>query len=57
MQQAVRGSRMVLSEGGNHGQFLFDGNSCVDQPVTRYLLTGKLPAADVRCAASPAPDA
>lgn len=57
MQQAIRGSRMVLSEGGNHGQFLFDRNRCVDQPVTQYLLTGKLPATDVRCAASPAPDA
>ncbi|MDT8910165.1 alpha/beta hydrolase [Amycolatopsis sp. PS_44_ISF1] len=56
MQQALRGSRLVLSASGNHGQFLFDQNACVDQPVTDYLLTGRLPAADVRCAA-PAPPA
>lgn len=55
MQQAMRGSRLVLSAGGNHGQFLFDHNSCVDKPVVDYLLTGQLPAADVKCAASPPP--
>ncbi|MBB4682859.1 alpha/beta hydrolase [Amycolatopsis jiangsuensis] len=55
MQRAFEGSRMVLSDGGNHGQFLFDQNDCVDKPVTQYLLTGQLPAADVKCAAPPAP--
>ncbi|GAA3566453.1 alpha/beta hydrolase [Amycolatopsis ultiminotia] len=57
MQQAMQGSRMVLSDGGNHGQFLFDENTCVDEPVTQYLRTGKLPAADVKCPAPPAPGA
>ena len=55
MQQAMRGSRLVLSAGGNHGQFLFDQNACVDKPVVDYLLTGRLPAADVKCAAPPSP--
>ncbi|MFD9888127.1 alpha/beta hydrolase [Amycolatopsis sp. NPDC059027] len=55
MQQALRGSRLVLADSGNHGQFLFDRNPCVDKPVADYLLTGKLPDADVRCPAPPNP--
>ncbi|GAA4529015.1 alpha/beta hydrolase [Amycolatopsis samaneae] len=55
MQQALRGSRLVLAGGGNHGQFLFGGNACVDKPVADYLLTGTLPGADVGCPAVPPP--
>ncbi|MEU7687880.1 alpha/beta hydrolase [Streptomyces spectabilis] len=51
----MKGSRLVVAGGGNHGQFLFDANSCVDKHGSRYLLTGKLPARDATCPATPAP--
>ncbi|MEV0443810.1 alpha/beta hydrolase [Streptomyces spectabilis] len=55
MHTALKGSRLVVAGGGNHGQFLFDANSCVDKHGSRYLLTGKLPARDATCPATPAP--
>jgi pimeloyl-ACP methyl ester carboxylesterase len=55
MHQALSGSRLVVAAGGNHGQFLFDTNSCMDNHGSRYLLTGKLPAKDATCKATPAP--
>ncbi|MEU8566999.1 alpha/beta hydrolase [Streptomyces pathocidini] len=55
MRQALAGSRLVVAGGGNHGQFLFDANPCMDRHATRYLSTGKLPAKDATCKASPAP--
>ncbi len=33
---------ITITDDGNHGS-AFDGNPCVDRPVTRYLTTGKLP--------------
>lgn len=55
MRQALSGSRLVVAGGGNHGQYLFDGNACMDGYANRYLLTGKLPAADATCKAAPSP--
>ncbi|ANP54702.1 pimeloyl-ACP methyl ester carboxylesterase [Streptomyces griseochromogenes] len=55
MHQALSGSRLVVAGGGNHGQYLFDGNTCMDRHGSRYLLTGRLPATDSTCPATPAP--
>ncbi|MFJ5549200.1 alpha/beta fold hydrolase [Streptomyces sp. NPDC093225] len=55
MHRALGASRLVVAGGGNHGQFLFAGNDCMDRHGSRYLLTGRLPAADATCPATPAP--
>jgi pimeloyl-ACP methyl ester carboxylesterase len=55
MRSAPRGSRLVTAAGGNHGQFLYDENTCLDQPAADYLVTGTLPANDVSCPAVPPP--
>ncbi|MFI1207202.1 alpha/beta hydrolase [Streptomyces sp. NPDC020802] len=49
----LKGSKMVTVLGGEgHGVYP-NGNACTDDTVTGYLLTGKLPAKDVTCAATP----
>ncbi|AOR36661.1 hypothetical protein BFF78_41405 [Streptomyces fodineus] len=55
MHQVLAGSRLVVAGGGNHGQYLFDGNTCMDGHGSRYLLTGRLPADNATCPAAPAP--
>ncbi|MFJ3234600.1 alpha/beta hydrolase [Streptomyces sp. NPDC086787] len=55
MHQALSGSRLVVAAGGNHGQYLFDTNACMDAYGDHYLLTGQLPTADATCKASPPP--
>ncbi|GAU64835.1 putative tripeptidyl aminopeptidase [Streptomyces sp. NBRC 110611] len=52
--RALRGSRLVTVDGGDHGQYL-NGNGCVDRIVDTYLLTGSVPARDTSCPAAPAP--
>ncbi|CAM5568416.1 Pimeloyl-ACP methyl ester carboxylesterase OS=Streptomyces violarus OX=67380 GN=FHS41_007492 PE=3 SV=1 [Streptomyces violarus] len=48
----LKGSKMVTVLGGEgHGVYP-SGNACTDGTVTRYLLTGKLPAKDVTCKAT-----
>ncbi|MEU0098406.1 alpha/beta hydrolase [Streptomyces sp. NPDC006267] len=48
----LRGSKMVTVLGGEgHGVYP-SGNACTDGTVTRYLLTGRLPAKDVTCHAT-----
>lgn len=48
----LKGSRMVTVLGGEgHGVYP-SGNACTDGTVTRYLVTGKLPAKDVTCEAT-----
>ncbi|MFJ3202284.1 alpha/beta hydrolase [Streptomyces sp. NPDC086989] len=54
LHKALRGSRMVLAQGGEgHGVYLADPNSCANAPVSSYLTTGRLPAADVTCTTAP----
>ncbi|MGW2492771.1 alpha/beta hydrolase [Streptomyces sp. NPDC001606] len=55
MHKVMTGSRLVVADGGNHGQYLFDGNSCMDAQGNSYLLTGKLPAKDTTCKGVAAP--
>lgn len=53
LHAALKGSKMVTVLGGEgHGVYP-NGNACTDGTVTRYLLTGKLPAKDVTCEATP----
>ncbi|MFE6225025.1 alpha/beta hydrolase [Streptomyces sp. NPDC057854] len=46
-------ARMVSVDRGGHGSYLVSaggtGNACGDRTVTRFLLTGARPPADVRC--------
>ncbi|MFJ9828989.1 alpha/beta hydrolase [Streptomyces sp. NPDC101160] len=42
-------ARLVSVDHGGHGMYLSNGNACGDATVTRFLLTGERPAADVTC--------
>ncbi|MFD7978668.1 alpha/beta hydrolase [Streptomyces sp. NPDC059071] len=42
-------ARLVSVDRGGHGMYLSNGNACGDHTVTRFLLTGERPAADVTC--------
>ncbi|MFJ9579098.1 alpha/beta hydrolase [Streptomyces sp. NPDC101191] len=42
-------ARLVSVDHGGHGMYLGNGNACGDRTVTRFLLTGERPAADVTC--------
>ncbi|GGR75268.1 alpha/beta hydrolase [Streptomyces aureoverticillatus] len=56
MHRALKGSRMVtVDEGEGHG-VLFNGpatNACAENTSMAYLATGRLPAKDVTCHATP----
>ncbi|MEV7829259.1 alpha/beta hydrolase [Streptomyces subrutilus] len=53
MRDKLKGSALVVEEGGgNHGVAL-SGNTCLDEKVAAYLRTGR--AADAACPAQPAP--
>jgi pimeloyl-ACP methyl ester carboxylesterase len=53
-QQLGRRSSLTTVDQGGHGVFLLSTNTCGNQTVTDYLVTGTLPA-DKSCAADPAP--
>ncbi|MFF6832717.1 alpha/beta hydrolase [Streptomyces sp. NPDC012438] len=62
LHRLLRGSRLVVEEGGgNHGVTLA-GNDCLDGHLAAYLATGRLPRgadgaeADAVCAALPEPE-
>jgi pimeloyl-ACP methyl ester carboxylesterase len=42
-------SRLLSYAGWGHGAYFVAGNYCVDSHVTRYLLTGRVPAAGTVC--------
>lgn len=53
----LKGSKMLTVLGGEgHGVYP-NGNACTDGTVTGYLLTGRLPAKDMTCEATPASNA
>ncbi|WP_323184430.1 alpha/beta hydrolase [Streptomyces sp. NBC_00199] len=57
MHRAWPGSRLVTVTGSDrHGLYGAYGDDCADRTVNAYLRTGRLPAADVICAA-PGPSA
>lgn len=49
MARAFPASRTVTYAGGQHVVFGLAGSACVNTPVTRYLLTTRLPAMDLAC--------
>ncbi|GAA1957526.1 alpha/beta hydrolase [Amycolatopsis minnesotensis] len=53
MHTALPGSKLVVADSGNHGQYLQDNNPCVDGYGTAYLESGELPDAGKTCAAPP----
>jgi pimeloyl-ACP methyl ester carboxylesterase len=56
MHKLLRGSRLVtVTHNTNHGQYLFEGNACVDSHANAYLLRGALPARDAECVGNPHP--
>ncbi|MGX2993686.1 alpha/beta hydrolase [Streptomyces sp. JNUCC 64] len=61
LHRELRGSRLVVEEGGgNHGVTL-SGNDCLDRHLADYLATGRVPdergpGADAVCARSPEPE-
>ncbi|MEU6954067.1 alpha/beta hydrolase [Streptomyces sp. NPDC045714] len=58
LRRALKGSRLVtVDEGQGHGVYALGISACADEVTTRYLITGRLPARDVTCAADPLPAA
>ncbi|MFH8729071.1 alpha/beta hydrolase [Streptomyces termitum] len=50
MRRVLHGARMVTVAGGEgHGAVVAERPSCADADVTRYLVTGRLPAKDRTC--------
>ncbi len=47
--QLLPGSRLLSYAGWGHAAYLTAGNFCVDSHVTRYLVTGEVPAAGTVC--------
>jgi pimeloyl-ACP methyl ester carboxylesterase len=59
MHHLLRGSGLVVEEGGGNHGITLSGNACLDDRLAAYLRTGKVPhgrgEADATCAALPAP--
>ncbi|MGW7364976.1 alpha/beta hydrolase [Streptomyces sp. NPDC054841] len=60
LHRKLRGSRLVVEDGGGNHGITLGGNACLDRYLTDYLATGKLPRAgageaDAVCAAGPEP--
>ncbi|MGA1146523.1 MAG: alpha/beta fold hydrolase [Candidatus Nanopelagicales bacterium] len=47
------GSRTITYDGTQHVAYLFVPSRCVNEPVTRYLLTRTLPSGNLACSYSP----
>ncbi|MFD3804285.1 alpha/beta hydrolase [Streptomyces sp. NPDC058611] len=53
MRDRLKGSALVVEEGGGNHGIALSGNKCLDEKVAAYLRTGT--AADATCPAQPAP--
>jgi pimeloyl-ACP methyl ester carboxylesterase len=51
LQSRITGSRLLTYDSTEHGAF-GRGVTCIDKPVTRYLITRGLPRRDARCASA-----
>lgn len=49
LANTFRGSRTITYDGTQHVAYLFVPSTCVNEPVSRYLLTRELPPRDVTC--------
>ncbi|WP_217139930.1 alpha/beta hydrolase [Streptomyces sp. AC627_RSS907] len=60
MHRLLRGSRLVVEEGGGNHGITLSGNTCLDQHLAAYLADGTVPRgdgeADAVCAALPGPE-
>ncbi len=61
VHRLLRGSRLVVEEGGGNHGITLSGNACLDRHLAAYLADGTLPRggggeADAVCAALPAPE-
>ncbi|MDN3293937.1 alpha/beta hydrolase [Streptomyces ficellus] len=62
VRQKLRGSRLVVEQGGGNHAVTLNGNACLDRHLVRYLETGELPkggghgTVDAVCAAAPDPE-
>ncbi|MFJ9801503.1 alpha/beta hydrolase [Streptomyces wuyuanensis] len=62
VHRRLRGSRLVVEQGGGNHATSLSGNACMDRHVTDYLATGKLPPAaltgeaDAYCATGKEPE-
>ncbi|MGW4054097.1 alpha/beta hydrolase [Streptomyces sp. NPDC004779] len=52
LRRVMKGARMVTVLGGQ-GHGVYGSGSCADATATAYLTTGRLPASDVKCKATP----
>jgi pimeloyl-ACP methyl ester carboxylesterase len=50
LQRRIAGSRVLTFDATEHGAY-GRGDTCIDDAVDRYLLTGRLPRAGTRCEA------
>lgn len=53
MANAFSGSRLITYDGSQHVSYRTTGSLCVNRPITRYLLTQRLPKEDVACSLRP----
>ncbi|MFF6971635.1 MULTISPECIES: alpha/beta hydrolase [Streptomyces] len=54
LRKAMKGARLALvKDGEGHGVYPGGASSCANRLADTYLLTGRLPARDVRCAPDP----
>ncbi len=53
LHRQLKGSTMVTVLGGEGHAIYPSGNPCTDGAINGYLLTGKLPAKNVTCRATP----
>ncbi|WP_411158503.1 alpha/beta hydrolase [Streptomyces sp. CBMA291] len=56
LRRVMKGARMVTVLGGQ-GHGIYGSKSCADKTATAYLTTGRLPATDTTCVATPNPAA
>jgi hypothetical protein len=49
VQAAIGGSRMVTVDRQYHAPFPYAGETCLNNAATDYLVTGRLPGADLAC--------
>ncbi len=52
-QEFGKRATMVTADQGGHGVYPFGRNTCANEAVTAFLVTGQRPARDLACAAEP----
>ncbi|MGH3376592.1 MAG: alpha/beta hydrolase [Actinoallomurus sp.] len=55
MNKRLKGSRLVIEDGGRTHGVVQRGNACIDDKFAAFLTDGTLPANDVHCARLPEP--